>query len=228
MGGTADFRTDLCATCGTLLTHRESIKLIKKLGGKFTPELKSPSVDMPYDGDYTQEDYAQQMIDEYRQARVSPRDVWPQSFNLEDVRYWIEQEPRFGRQAVFLDARMYEQEDFEPTLASMEALKAEGVNIVAPPLWALLTLDSHGKIVPSEYAINARAAGLDIITWTLERDGPLAGGGGWYHQSIRDAINNDGDTFQVLHVLARDVGVIGVFSDWPATTTYYANCMGIH
>ena len=228
MGGTADFRTDLYATCGTLLTHRESIKLIKKLGGKFTPELKSPSVDMPYDGDYTQEDYAQQMIDEYRQARVSPRDVWPQSFNLEDVRYWIEQEPRFGRQAVFLDARMYEQEDFEPTLASMEALKAEGVNIVAPPLWALLTLDSHGKIVPSEYAINARAAGLDIITWTLERDGPLAGGGGWYHQSIRDAINNDGDTFQVLHVLARDVGVIGVFSDWPATTTYYANCMGIH
>jgi len=24
--------------------------------------------------------------------------------------------------------------------------------------------------------------------------------------------------------LARDVGVIGVFSDWPATTTFYANC----
>ena len=29
---------------------------------------------------------------------------------------------------------------------------------------------------------------------------------------------------QVLDVLARDVGVIGVFSDWPATTTFYANC----
>jgi glycerophosphoryl diester phosphodiesterase len=22
------------------------------------------------------------------------------------------------------------------------------------------------------------------------------------------------------------VGVRGIFSDWPATTTYYANCMG--
>ena len=29
----------------------------------------------------------------------------------------------------------------------------------------------------------------------------------------------------VIDVLAREVGVIGVFSDWPATTTYYANCM---
>jgi glycerophosphoryl diester phosphodiesterase len=28
-----------------------------------------------------------------------------------------------------------------------------------------------------------------------------------------------------LDVLARGVGVRGVFSDWPATTTYYANCM---
>lgn len=37
----------------------------------------------------------------------------------------------------------------------------------------------------------------------------------------------DGDVFKVLDVLAKDVGVIGVFSDWPATTTYYANCMGL-
>jgi glycerophosphoryl diester phosphodiesterase len=27
--------------------------------------------------------------------------------------------------------------------------------------------------------------------------------------------------------LAKEVGVRGVFSDWPATTTYYANCMGL-
>ena len=31
----------------------------------------------------------------------------------------------------------------------------------------------------------------------------------------------------VLDVLAMDVGIIGIFSDWPATTTYYANCMGL-
>ena len=31
----------------------------------------------------------------------------------------------------------------------------------------------------------------------------------------------------LLDVLAREVGVLGVFSDWPATVTYYANCMGL-
>ena len=31
----------------------------------------------------------------------------------------------------------------------------------------------------------------------------------------------------MLDVLARDVGVRGVFSDWPATVTYYASCMGL-
>ena len=24
-----------------------------------------------------------------------------------------------------------------------------------------------------------------------------------------------------------DVGILGIFSDWPATVTYYANCMGL-
>jgi glycerophosphoryl diester phosphodiesterase len=33
--------------------------------------------------------------------------------------------------------------------------------------------------------------------------------------------------FTVLDVLARDVGILGIFSDWPATTTFYANCMGL-
>ena len=28
MGGTADFRTDLYATCGTVMTHAESIELV--------------------------------------------------------------------------------------------------------------------------------------------------------------------------------------------------------
>ena len=89
----------------------------------------------------------------------------------------------------------------------------------------LLALDDSQKLVPSEYAKRARPAGLNIIAWTLERSGPLAGGGGFYYQTVADAINNDGDTMTALHVLAQDVGVVGVFSDWPATTTYYANCM---
>jgi glycerophosphoryl diester phosphodiesterase len=92
-------------------------------------------------------------------------------------------------------------------------------------MWMLLTLDGDNRIVPSIYAKKARAAGLKIITWTLERSGPLGNGGGWYYQTIKPAIDNDGDMMTVLDVLVRDVGVIGVFTDWPATVTYYANCL---
>ena len=35
-------------------------------------------------------------------------------------------------------------------------------------------------------------------------------------------INNDGDMYHALHVLAQEVGILGIFSDWPATVTYYA------
>lgn len=40
-------------------------------------------------------------------------------------------------------------------------------------------------------------------------------------------INNDGDMMEVLDVLGREVGVLGVFTDWPGTVTYYANCVGL-
>ena len=90
-----------------------------------------------------------------------------------------------------------------------------------------MTLDNYGDIVPSNYAMYAKAAGLDIITWTLERSGLLKNGGGWYYQTTIAAIDNDGDAMVMLDVLAKEVGVLGVFSDWPATVTYYANCMGI-
>ncbi len=229
--GTANWRTDLYATCGTLLSHKESIELFKDLNVKFTPELKAPSVEMPYEGDYTQQDYAQQLIDEYKQAGVKPRQVWAQSFNLDDVRYWIANEPRFGRQAVYLDGR-YGDSSFDHTDPStwspnMEELVADGVEILAPPMWMLVGVDADGEIVPSEYAMQAKGAGLDIVTWTIERSGPLAGGGGWYYQTTSEVIDNDGDMMNLLHVLAQDVGIIGIFSDWPATVTYYANCKGL-
>jgi glycerophosphoryl diester phosphodiesterase len=31
----------------------------------------------------------------------------------------------------------------------------------------------------------------------------------------------------MLDVLAKQVGVLGVFSDWPATVSYYASCVGL-
>lgn len=228
LGGTADFRTDLYSTCGTLMTHAESIELFRELGTKFTPELKSPSVAMPYEGDYTQEMYAQQMLDEYKAAGIPPRQVFAQSFNLEDVLYWIANEPAFGRQAVYLDDRVDAgPEGIQTAIDSMPQLVDQGVQIIAPPMWALVESNAAGDIVPSPYALAAQSAGLDIITWTLERSGPLATGGGYYFQSIADVTDRDGDTYELLDVLAKQVGVLGVFSDWPATVTYYANCMGL-
>lgn len=204
LGGTADWRTDLYATQGTLLSHRESIELFRELGVLFTPELKTPVVEMPFEGDYSQQDYARQMISDYIEAGVSPEDVWPQSFLLDDVVFWVNQMPEFGNQAVFLDEKPNDPANV--SMAYTEDLTRQGVPILAPALWKMLTLDGNQKIVPSEYATNARAAGLDLIAWTVERSGPLNNGGGWYHQSISDAINNDGDTFTVIDVLAQDVG----------------------
>lgn len=227
MNATPSFRTDLYATCGTLMTHAESIQLIKSLNAKFTPELKAPEVPMPFQGDYTQQDFAQQMIDEYKAARIPAKQVFPQSFNLDDVLYWIEANPAFGKQAVYLDARVDTLAGYEAAVAGMAALKAQGVRIVAPPMFALVKLDSANQIVPSEYANAANAAGLDIITWTFERSGLLETGGGYYYQYVTPVINNDGDMYNVLDVLATKVGIRGIFSDWPATVTYYANCMGL-
>lgn len=231
MGGTPHWRTDLYAVPGTLMTHAESIQLFDELGVKFTPELKSASVHMPYDGDFTQKAYAQKMIDEYKAAGIDPSRVFAQSFNIDDVRYWIATEPAFGAQAVYLDDR-YEDKAFDHTNPAtwspdMQTLAKEGVKIIAPPMWMLVALDEKGEIVPSVYAKAARDAGLEIITWTLERSGPLDGGGGWYYQTIKDATDNDGVMLELLHVLAQDVKVKGIFSDWPATVTYYANCMDL-
>ncbi|HEY8941256.1 MAG TPA: glycerophosphodiester phosphodiesterase family protein [Cellvibrio sp.] len=222
--GTANWRTDLYASKGTLLTHAESIQLFKKLGVKMTPELKSASVAMPFNG-YTQAQYAQQLIDEYKAAGVKARDVWPQSFDIQDVRYWIKNEAQFGKQAVYLDDA--DSIADVPTATDLQRYADEGFTTVAPPIWVLLALDKNNKIIPSEYARNARNAGLNIITWSFERSGPLKNGGGWYYQTVNPAINNDGDMMDVLHVLAKDVGVIGIFSDWPASVSYYASCMNL-
>jgi glycerophosphoryl diester phosphodiesterase len=227
LGGTAKWRTDLYATCGTVLTHKESLALFNQHGAKFTPELKTPTpVQMPFDG-FTQEAYAQKLADEYKEAGIAPSRVFLQSFLYDDIKYWIANEPAFGKQAVYLDERVDTAEGYAAAVAGMDQLVADGVKIVAPPSFALVTLDADKKIVPSEYARAAKQAGLDIITWSLERSGPLATGGGYYYGSVSEVIDNDGDQYTLIDVLAQQVGVRGIFSDWPATTTFYANCFGL-
>ena len=226
MAGTASWRTDLYsgASSGTLMTHAESIALFARLGVKMTPELKSASVSMPFDG-FTQENYAQKMIDEYKAANIPASHVFAQSFDKADVLYWVKNEPAFGRQAVFLDGANKPSD--LPDLQQLQNYKKQGIQIVAPPIFALLD-NQGGTLVASDYAKNAKLAGLGIITWSLERSGVLANGNpGWYYQTITQLLKREGDILLALDVLAKDVGIMGIFSDWPATTTYYANCMGL-
>ena len=236
LGGTPNWRTDLYATGGTLLSHKESIQLIQSLGAKFTPELKGPNRSAKLQVEQvfgSQEAYAQKMIDEYKEANILPKNVFAQSFNYADILYWIKNEPKFGKQAVFLDDANVPSE--LPTLADLQKYKADGVNIWAPPMWALLTVN-NGQIVPSQYALNAKIAHLDIITWTLERSGriveevlPTKGTANpsFYYQTTLDALHNDGDILTTLDVLGRQVGILGIFSDWSATVSFYANCVGL-
>jgi glycerophosphoryl diester phosphodiesterase len=239
MQGTASFRTDLYAAGGTLLSHKESIALFDSLDTKFTPELKGvdraggiPIVDNEGFGEsgLNQKSYARKMIQEYIDAGIDPRDVFPQSFNLDDVLQWVAEFSRHGRQAVYLDDIPSSFMTTPPALEELQALKKAGVNILAPPMPALLTTNAANEVVPSIYAERAKQAGLKLISWTAERSGRivedvLKGGNNFYYQSTLPALMNDGDILRNIHILAQDVGIIGLFSDWPGTVTYYANCM---
>lgn len=235
LGGTPGYRTDLYAktTCERIPTVAEYIELVDRLGLKFTAELKTPEVPMPFPpgSDYTQARFAQQLVDEFKAARIRPERVWLQSFLYDDVLYWLAAEPEWGRQAILLDESAPTPADMPQAVARLEEYARAGVRIVAPPLPYLVTVGGRDgkKIVPSAYARRAKELGLDIITWSLERSGWLGDGshGGYYYGSIANLTDSEGDVYNLLHVLAQDVGVRGVFSDWSATVTYYANCFGL-
>ncbi len=234
LGGTASWRTDVYTGHARLMTFKESIALNQQLGVKHTPELKSAENQDRINKIFgSQERYAQTFIDTLKAAGVKPRDAWVQSFSKADMLYWIKNEPEFGKQAVYLDS-------IDPTVAppiprlavdELKELKKQGVNIFAPPMWALLAVNDAGEVVPSEYANDIKRAGLDIITWTFERADLRQGASkaGWYYQFDPQgkAIKTDSDMYKALDVLARKVRILGIFSDWPATVTYYANCMGL-
>jgi glycerophosphoryl diester phosphodiesterase len=236
LGGTASWRTDLYTGRGTLMSFRDSIELNQRLGVKHTPELKGgdPATIAQVFG--SQENYALAFAAELRNARVRPRDVWPQSFNVEDVLTWIDR-TEYGRQAVYLldydankdDIVIQPPYDQMPRADYFRMLKQRGVRIIAPPMPALLAIDAAGRIVPSQLARDLKGWGFDIITWTIERSDLRRGASraGYYYdfdpQGV--AVKKDSDLYRVLDVLAREVKILGIFSDWPATVTYYANCM---
>ena len=197
--------------CGTVMSHRDSIELIRDLGAALTPELKRPQVTMPFNG-FSQQNYADKMLAEYQRASVPVQQVYPQSFNIKDVTYWIEKHPEFAQQTIWLVPR--QRQIMPPSLKELQSLKNEGLRIIAPPIPMLLRQNSRGEVEPTAFAKAAKASGLEIITWTFESANATA------------AVYGDqpGLMLETLDVLAQDIGVSGVFSDWPGTVTYYANC----
>lgn len=235
MGGTPAFRTDLYTTGATLMTHKESIALFNKLSVGMTPELKGVDGEIGFDGvNLTQETYARKMLQAYIEAGISPKRVWAQSFNFADVKQWIGEFPRFGSQAVFLVDADNSGNATVP-MGELGNLRKQGLNIIAPAMPVLLTVDGNNQIVPSAYAREAKRWGLDIISWTLERSGrivedvlsPDGKTATFYYSTTPSALSNDGDILTTVDVLAQKVGIIGLFSDWPATTSYYASCMNL-
>lgn len=232
--GAPVWRTELYDTCGTVMTLDSYITLVDSLPGhrNFTPELKTPpaQVPMPFKG-YTQEQYARDMINAFIKRGIAPNRVWAQSFNPPDIFQWLKEYPAFGKQAVYLDEAGETPDTYKTAVARLPMLKKQGVNIIAPPFGYLLSTSADNKtIIPSSYATTAKRAGLDIIPWSFERSGPLgnvAKTGEYYYSNIAQAIHYDGQMYEVLDVLARQIGIKGIFSDWSSTVTYYANCMGL-
>jgi glycerophosphoryl diester phosphodiesterase len=238
--GIPTWRTELYDTCATVQTLESYIDLVDSLPGyrNFTPELKSGADDpvtaqyAKFPLGYTQEDYARQFVNTFIEKGIDPQRVWMQSFNPPDIFLWLKEFPTFGRQAVYLDESGDTPETYDAAVALLPSLKAQGVNIIAPPFNYLLMEagPNNQSIVPSAYAVAAKAAGLDIVAWTFERSGPLdqvKAAGQYYYTSIADAVHTDGQLYEVLDILVHQVGIKGIFSDWSATVTYFANCFGL-
>jgi glycerophosphoryl diester phosphodiesterase len=239
--GAPTWRTELYDTCGTVQTLESYIDLVNSYPGyrNFTPELKSGADDpvtakyAKFPDGYTQEDYARQFINTFINKGIDPARVWAQSFNPPDIFLWLKEFPEFGRQAVYLDESGDDPANYTIQVNKLPSIKAAGVNIIAPPFNYLIQQagPDNQTIVEAPYATAAKAAGLDIITWTFERSGPLdsvKSRGEYYYSSVADAVHNDGQVYEILDFLVQEVGIKAIFSDWAATVTYYANCFGLH
>ncbi|KAH7076046.1 PLC-like phosphodiesterase [Paraphoma chrysanthemicola] len=233
--GTPNWRTELYDTCGKVLTLNEYIDLVDSYPGNrnFTPELKTPppQVPMPFKG-YTQQQYAQDFVDMFRKKHIDSSRIWPQSFLYEDIVYWLKNDHDFGKQAIYLQ-EFDTPGDLAAGMKNLSIAKAAGVNIIGPSIPMLVAPGgpNNKSIVPSAYANAIKQNGLDIIAWTYERSGPLAtvkARDEYYFSTIANITYYDGQYYELLDVLSNQIGIKGLFTDWAATVTYFANCFGLN
>jgi len=202
--------------CGTLQTHRESIRLISEHGRKHIPELKVMNAQTLRVLNLSVEQYADMLLSEYRSLDISPDRVFLQSFSWNVIEYWLGHYPQYAKNVVFLDGRG-RNPSFRSSQPNMESLYEKGLRIIAPPIPMLLEMNEQGALQETRYASHALAAGLDLITWTFESG----------LSDIPGFSKTESDRVWVLHALRDEAKVRGVFSDWPNTVTRYANCMNL-
>jgi glycerophosphoryl diester phosphodiesterase len=220
------------------MTHAQSIGLFQKLGVAMAPELKAQQV-APARSAPQQSQLADQLVQEYRAAGVPPEQLWLQSFEPAIVAHWLNTAGAYAERVVWLDGRYadpaFNHRDEQAIQTAIDRMLALGLQTVAPPMWMLLETEG-GVLRPSAYARLSRDAGLRLVTWTVERSGPLADGGGWYYQTLNGNnplpgsdgqpwLHRDADQLFVLKALFDDVGIAAVFSDWPSTTALVDRCL---
>ena len=69
-------------------------------------------------------------------------------------------------------------------MSRFEELAASGVKIFAPPMYMLVKVEGEGYRAVELCHAGQGARFRAYLTWTLERSGPLASGGGWYYAFV--------------------------------------------
>jgi hypothetical protein len=155
----------------------------------------------------TYDEIRHKIIQEYRDEGVPASQVFAQSFQVPDVLYWIKHEGEYGNTAVMLGTDF---KGFEKTAADM------GVKIISPSYGNWVTEDGDSYEV-TEFAKATAAAGMKLIGYTAERN--------YYRPAGQPYSDMEVNELQHIHAAAMKANVMGLFTDWPATLTFYANCV---
>lgn len=128
--------------------------------------------------------------------------------------------------------------------ALIKNLSDLGVDLFAPAIPVLVANGPHRNVVPSRTAAFLKELNVPHIgSWSLERQGcevrdqvspevpgqvmaPCGQTNAFYFAPVENSSTfQHVDVLQVLDVLFRDIGLAGLFSDFPATVSMYVNCI---
>jgi len=116
----------------------------------------------------------------------------------------------------------------------VSGLAEMGVELMAPPLWRLVTSSGH-RLAPSTHAAFLNSMRVGIIAWSLDRSGcegarpgepAQAGPCGWYWTSLENVSAFEfSDIAALMYEMYHVANVTAAFSDYPAINTAFLNCV---